>query len=196
MGSKLDFVLASASPRRKELLSGMGLRFSVVPSRVDEKTDHTEPALLVCELSARKALDVHSMCPGSVIIGADTVVAVDGEILGKPKDEFDGRIMLGLLSGREHEVFTGVTVIMPDGSTATECCRSAVFFKELTPEEIDAYVAVGEYCDKAGAYAIQGRAAVFVEKIEGCYSNIVGLPLPTLYRMLGQKGVNLWEQTI
>ncbi len=192
----MDIILASASPRRKELLEGLKVKFTVIPSGADETVCSSDPEMLVRELSARKALDVYSSHPDSLVIGSDTVVAADGEILGKPKNEQDARRMLALLSGKTHEVFTGVSVVFPDGSVSTDSCRSAVAFKKLEPWEIDAYTATGEYTDKAGSYAIQGRAAVFVEKIEGCYSNIVGLPLPTLYRMLGQKGVNLWEQTI
>lgn len=185
-----DFILASSSPRRFELLRQIGLSFqSIVPS-VDESTDLSDPMEIVSELSARKAAAVAKNNPLSVVIAADTVVTVDGNILGKPHGEADAADMLRSLSGRSHFVFTGVTVIC-DGRIETGICRTEVFFKDLTDAQIAAYLRTGEPYDKAGSYGIQGKGALLVDHIDGDYANVVGLPVSMLYEMLKEFGIQI-----
>lgn len=177
-------ILASASPRRKELLATAGVEFEVLVSDADETipegTLPVDAAMLTAE---KKALAVAGKCTGAVVIGADTIVVLDGRILGKPKDEADAKAMLRFLSGREHEVITGVC--LTDGAKTKKFAKvSKVRFYELTDEEIAAYVATNEPMDKAGAYGIQGRGCVLVESIEGDYFNIVGLPVAATVRAL------------
>ena len=190
----MRLILASASPRRRELLEMLGVKhFEVIPA-LGEELPHPElsPAELVCELSRAKASEVAAAVddPEALIIGADTVVAIDNAVLGKPKDAGDAHCMLRLLSGRTHEVFTGVTVLH-GGGVYTACERTAVRFRALTEGEIDAYVATGEPLDKAGAYGIQGKGSLFVEGIEGDFFNVMGLPLCLLGKILGKLGVVL-----
>lgn len=171
-------ILASASPRRHEILTAAGLPHEIRPTDADETLpDGIAPAAAVEMLSARKARAAwDGLLPGAVVIAADTVVAIDGRILGKPRGEADARKMLTALSGREHEVYTGVTVGVPTHFvTAHE--RTLVRMRSLSPEEIEAYIRTGEPLDKAGAYGIQGRGGRFVSGIAGDYFNIVGLPL-------------------
>ncbi len=185
-----DFILASSSPRRFELLRQIGLPFqSIVPS-VDETTDRADPIDIVCELSVRKASAVAKNNPLSVVIAADTVVTVDGSVLGKPHGEEEALQMLRMMSGRSHFVYTGVTVIC-DGRMETGLCRTEVFFKDLTEEQISAYVATAESFDKAGSYAIQGKGALLVDHIDGDYTNVVGLPVSMLYEMLKEFGIDI-----
>ena len=185
-----DIILASSSPRRFELLRQIGLSFqSIVPS-VDESTDSTDPVQIVSELSARKAAVVAKNNPLSVVIAADTVVTADGTVLGKPHGEEEAAAMLRFLSGRSHFVFTGVTVIC-DGKIQTAICRSEVFFKDLSDQQIAAYIATSEPFDKAGSYGIQGRGALLVDHIDGDYANVVGLPLSMLYEMLKEFGIDI-----
>lgn len=187
------FVLASGSPRRRELLQGLGVRFKVRSADIDETPHPGEaPDAYVLRLAREKARAAG--LPGELVLAADTTVVVDGEILGKPEDDADAGRMLRLLSGREHEVLTGVAVleILEGGDRiASEIARSAVRMARLTPEEIAWYVATGEPRDKAGAYAIQGLGSLFVETVSGNYSNVVGLPVPTVYRLLGELGHDL-----
>ena len=187
----MKLILASASPRRRELLGHLGLPFDVIPATGPETppvgADAGETALA---LSQAKAREVAERYPDAVVIGADTVVEIDGVILGKPHDEADARRMLGLLSGREHRVYTGVTVIS-GGREESAWERTRVFFRLMTEAEIASYVATGEPMDKAGAYGYQGRAGLYVEKIEGDYFNVVGLPLCLLGKMLSKIGVTL-----
>ncbi|MBE7034513.1 MAG: septum formation inhibitor Maf [Ruminococcaceae bacterium] len=183
-------VLASASPRRRELLEQIGLPFFVLPSQADEDINpDLSPQLTVQSLSLLKAADIAKTQPASAyVIGADTVVVLDGEILTKPKDEEDARRMLARLSGRAHSVVTGVTVIRcRDGKSISVCEETKVFFKEMSEAEIASYVATGEPLDKAGSYGIQGLGALFVEKIEGDYNNVVGLPLMRLCHILQEE---------
>ena len=189
-------VLASASPRRRELLSVVGINdFKVLPSEAEEKTEQGQtPRETVTALSRRKAEDVARRVPEDTVIAADTMVFLDGKLLGKPKSRVEAAEMLRELSGKCHSVYTGVTVSGPNG-TITDVCETRVFFRKLTEHEIDAYVDSGEPMDKAGAYGIQGRAAVFVEKIEGDYYNVVGLPLCMLYEMLEKVGYNVFGGT-
>ena len=186
-------ILASKSPRRRELLNQMGIEeFKVTAPNVDETVEPSlSPAETVEQLSLRKAqAAVNRAGPNDLIIAADTVVALDGKILGKPRDEEDAFAMLSALSGREHHVYTGVTLIRGD-QTVTSCEVTAVVFRTLAPEEIRGYIATGEPMDKAGAYGIQGRGALLVEGIRGDYCNVVGLPLFRLSRMLSEFGVEL-----
>ncbi len=178
-------ILASASPRRRELLSQI-CDFTVMVSDCDENCSITDPETLVCELSLRKARSI-KVSAEDIVIGADTVVAVDGKILGKPHSRQEAKEMLSALSGKTHSVFTGVTVVK--GSmvhTFTE--RTDVTFYELSEELIDRYVESGEPMDKAGAYGIQGKGCVLVQGISGDYFNVVGLPVARLYRVLDQFG--------
>ena len=180
-------ILASNSPRRKELLEMLGYDFIVRASDCDETTEIKNPNELVKELSLRKALSVtHN--ENDVIIGSDTVVAINNKILGKPKDKKDAENMLKLLSGNSHTVYTGVTVIKGD-LIITECIDCDVYFKPLSQKEIDVYIATGEPMDKAGAYAIQGKGSAFIEKINGDYFTVVGLPCCYLNGVLNSLGL-------
>ena len=202
MKQRFEIILASASPRRRELLTQAGLEFRVMTADTDETTTETEPAKVVEELSLRKAMGVYRALKeqgmpdaagagcgkGLVIVAADTVVSVDGMILGKPENTRRAVEMLGSLSGRTHSVYTGVTLVYVDkneektGRTVTfsECTK--VTFYQLSNEEIEEYVATGEPMDKAGAYGIQGLGVELVEKIDGDYNNVVGLPLARVLR--------------
>lgn len=187
----MELILASGSPRRRELLEMLGARFTVIPATGEEAV-HPEltPAELVKALSRAKAEEVAASHPDAAVIGADTVVSVDGEVLGKPKDEADALRMLRLLSGRSHEVYTGVTVICR-GRMQCAAERTEVRFRPLTAREMAAYIATGEPMDKAGGYGIQGYASLFAEGIEGDYFNVMGLPVCRLGSMLREIGVDL-----
>lgn len=190
----MDIVLASKSPRRQELLNLIGVKdFRIVPSEKEEETDENlTPEETVKALALLKGRDVAEKCgKDSLIIAADTLVFIDGVLLGKPKDEADAKNMLLKLSGREHTVFTGVAVIR-DGKELAEYEKTDVYFRHMEDAEIDAYIKSGIPMDKAGAYGIQGAGAVFVEKIDGDFYNVVGLPLCRLYKMLGEFGVTLF----
>ena len=180
-------ILASSSPRRRELLTWAGVPFEIDAPDVEEAC-----ALPACEavgeISLRKARAGARAYPGRFILAADTLVVLEGEALGKPTGPEDAKRMLRLLSGRSHKVCTGVTVIAPDGRTDTRTDISLVTFETLSAGEIDDYVATGEPLDKAGAYAIQGRAAPFVSRLEGCWSGVIGLPLYLVRRMLKAAG--------
>jgi septum formation protein len=185
-------ILASQSPRRAELLRNAGLSFEVRPADVDESLRADEdPFQYVKRLAREKALAVLETAPaGAIVIGADTTVVVDGESLGKPLDEDDARRMLARLSGRAHQVTTGVCVAFRNkhGAVETELYAEVteVEFAAISAPEIAAYVASGEPMDKAGAYAIQGRASRWIPRIEGCYFNVVGLPVARLCTMLAR----------
>ena len=170
-------ILASASPRRKEILELADLKFDVMPSDAQEITTKTAPNEVVMELASIKAKDIYKKSEKqSMIVGADTVVAYQGQILGKPTDEADAKRMLTMLSGQTHEVYTGVCVI-EDGKTKTFYEETKVTFYEISDEQIDYYIKTGEPMDKAGSYGIQGKAAVFIKGIEGYYYNVVGFPI-------------------
>ena len=184
----LKFILASASDRRKELLSRIISDFEVKISDFDEGTVEVSKDIekYVKTLAEGKAKSVALNCTNdSIIIGADTIVVIDDNILGKPKDKDDAFRMLKLLSNNVHRVYSGVTVINNEKQVMkSECLYTEVYFSELSDEEIWRYIDTGECLDKAGAYGIQGYGGVFVEKINGCYYNVVGLPLNLLNKMI------------
>lgn len=188
-----SIILASNSSRRKELLTQIGLSFTVAPADVDETVLQGEaPEACASRLALDKARAAAMRAGKGVIIAADTIVVVDGVVLGKPVDAVDARRMLEKLSGKEHAVITGLAVL--DAAAGRSIVRTSVtkvVFRELSQREIDAYVATGEPLDKAGAYGIQERGALLVERIEGCYSNVVGLPLSLLGEMLREFGIPL-----
>ncbi len=187
-------ILASKSPRRKELLKQIGIPFVVVVSDAEEVSGNSwTPAALVVENAKRKARAVAEKYPDSPVLGADTVVSLEGKIFGKPKDKDEARKMLTALSGKMHEVTTGLALINRN-EIRTTSVTTKVFFDTMTKADIDAYIATDEPMDKAGAYAIQGKAARFIEKIEGSYSNVVGLPLNALIQM--GKGLNLFPLAV
>lgn len=191
----MSLILASQSPRRSELLTTAGFRFTVRPANIDETLLPGEQAAqYVQRLSQSKALAARQYCD-ELVLGADTVVTVDREILGKPCSTEDAIRMLHLLGGRSHEVLTGVCLLQGEQTTvAVE--RTRVWFAALSDQEIDWYVSTGEPTDKAGAYAIQGLASRFIEKIEGSYSNVVGLPVELVYRKLREFGQNSLESVL
>lgn len=183
----MKIILASASPRRKDLLEQIRLPFKIVPSNFDENIDELagNPASKAEQLAYLKANEVANKVGEGLVIGADTIVVLGDKILGKPKNDQEAYEMLSMLSDREHQVITGVALI--DAQTNIKKVGheiTFVKFRELTPKIIDAYISSGEPKGKAGAYAIQGTAALFVEKVNGCYSNVVGLPLMKLSKML------------
>src|SRR5438876_3626038 len=182
----MNLVLASQSPRRKELLSILGIPFSVVPSSIGEAPAAEEkPEEFVVRLAREKGVEVASRVSHSVILSADTVVTIDGEILGKPADEEDAIRMLRKLSGREHAVYTAVSVInQHTGKILEGLERTRVWFNPLTDEDIRDYLRRENVFDKAGAYAIQGYAGIHIPKIEGNYFNVMGLPLPLVHDLL------------
>ncbi len=194
---KPRLILASGSPRRRELLERMGLAFTVQAADVDETLS---PGLTAREqverLSRLKAQAVaETLTEDAVILSADTVVVLDGRLLGKPRDPADAERMLTALSGRSHRVLTGVTVWTSAGMR-TQCEETEVYFRALDREEIQAYVATGEPMDKAGAYGIQGYGALFVEKLVGDYYNVVGLPVCAAALMLRRAGVPMLEAQV
>lgn len=186
-------ILASNSPRRLMLLRQIGIEPVVVPSHVPEDVKEGEsPEDAALRLAVEKAREVSKQFHEGLVIGADTVVVIDGEQLGKPKGRDDAGRMLRLLSGRTHAVITGLAVINAKTSEIkSTLVRTSVRFKPLSEEDIDVYIGTGDPMDKAGAYGIQGRAAAFIEGIEGCYSNVVGLPLSELMDVLKSLGVRL-----
>jgi septum formation protein len=187
-------ILASASPRRRELIALLGLPFEVVPSQYEEHTpgEHPDPASLAVHLATQKALDVAQDRPGELVLGADTIVVLGNRLYGKPADEADARRMLSELSGRAHEVITGVALVkMRNGSAWVRAfpTRTEVVFRELLPTEIAAYVETGEPLDKAGAYGIQHFGSLLIERIHGDYPNVVGLPITPLALHLRELGI-------
>lgn len=187
----MNIILASQSPRRKELLERMGLSgFAIIPAQGDESCPAgCTPAEMVEELSRRKCSQVAVSYPDDLIIAADTVVAIDGRILGKPHSRERAAQMLTLLSGREHRVYTGLTVSR-GGETVTEHEVTSVRFRTLSAADISRYIATGEPMDKAGAYGVQGYGCVLVEGIVGDYYNVMGLPVCRLARLLDRFGVD------
>ena len=185
-------ILASASPRRRELLQQIGCSFRVEVSQAEEvDCQGLQPSVVVKKNACLKAEAVAALYPDMPVLGADTVVSLDDDIFGKPKDKEQAREMLTRLSGRTHQVSTGIAIAWHNQIwQAYE--TTEVDFAPLSPAEIDRYLAIGEHADKAGAYGIQGRAAVFIEQIRGSYSNVVGLPLHCLYGLAQKAGIDLY----
>jgi septum formation protein len=182
-------ILASASPRRADLLAAAGFTFEVMPIEIDERVELEEaPEAYVSRLALAKARAVGRRNPGSIVLGADTAVVADTRILGKPADPREAADMLALLSGRSHDVLTGVAVCR-DGVEACEVACTRVRFLHMSAAEIAWYVASPEPYDKAGGYAVQGLASRFVHSIEGSYSNVVGLPVSVVHRLLKDFGL-------
>lgn len=214
---KWKIILASASPRRRELLGQMGAEFQVLPAEGEEVITSTEPDQVVLELSRQKAREAaervrksgwegnreekfslaeekEQKAEGVLILGADTVVVLDGEILGKPENPADAVRMLEKLSGSTHSVFTGVTLILqrPESEEVISFFEETkVYMHRMTEQEIEAYVDTGEPLDKAGAYGIQGKGAVYIERIAGDYNNVVGLPIARIYQELRKSGIEI-----
>ena len=189
----MSIILASASPRRRELMHMLGISdIKIIPAVGEEKADRgLSPDELVKALAAHKAKEVAAKCaPEDIVIAADTIVWYDHRVYGKPHSEAEAAAMLRALSGNTHEVYTGVAVLRGE-TMLNEAERSAVHFRPLSDAEIDAYIRTGEPMDKAGAYGAQGKAALFVEGIEGDFFNVMGLPLCRLGRMLSKLGVEL-----
>jgi len=189
-------ILASASPRRRDILAQVGAKFTVMASEMDENITAPSPAEFVKSLSLGKASEIAGKTTGeAIIMGADTVVVFDDQILGKPKDKADAFKMLRSISGRKHSVFTGVTVLVREADATikskTFAVETEVNIAELSDEEIEAYIATGEPMDKAGAYAIQGIFAPYVESINGDYYNIVGFPIAAIVKACKELGENI-----
>ncbi|MEO2195069.1 MAG: Maf family protein [bacterium] len=186
----MRLVLASRSPRRADLLRAAGYEFEVAPADIDERQHDGEPvSAYVARLAEEKAAMVGRRVPGAIVIGADTIVVIDGVALGKPSGDVDAGTMLRRLSGRRHDVLTGVA-LHAVGRGCCEVARTQVDFRVLSVAEIAWYVGSGEPDGKAGAYAIQGRASRFVTRIDGSYSNVVGLPIAVVDRLLGTLDAN------
>ena len=192
-------VLASSSPRRRELLVSLGLTFEIIKPDVDEEAfnlDHLSPTEVVKFLSRTKAQEVFKYHTDALVIGADTIVVVKGKVFGKPKKEDDAFRMLSALQGQVHEVYSGITIFNPNEAPefapfASEALCTRVHMRALSPEEIRAYIATGEPMDKAGSYAIQGFGSTLIEKIDGCYFNVVGMSLYLLERLCRELGHQL-----
>lgn len=208
-GNMGQIILASASPRRKELLEQIGLQFDICPAKGEEIITKKIPHEVVKELASQKAREVASMVKSYeveheelmtpqdiMVIGADTIVAYGEEILGKPKDEEDAFRMLSMLSGNTHSVYTGVSIILIGASgKAGEITfheKTDVTMRQMDEQEIRRYIATGEPMDKAGAYGIQGKCAIYVDKIHGDYNNVVGLPVAAIYRELKKLGIDIY----
>ena len=188
-------ILASGSPRRQMLLTELGWNIKVIVPQVEEfPAPGEDPEEMVLRLSHAKALSVYEKFPDSRVIGADTVVVSGDEIFGKPADHEDALSMIKKLQGKKHTVITGVALIAPDGRKLVEAEKTIVKFRPLNDREIISYLESGESFDKAGSYAIQGQGMLLVESIEGCYFNVVGLPLYRLSRMFADLGWPLAEQ--
>jgi septum formation protein len=177
-------LLASASPRRKEILQNLGFEFEILPSDVDEsEVPWSNPVESVKLLAEIKGVGAQMSRPRKTIIAADTIVLFNGQVMGKPLDSEDAKRMLETLSGETHEVVTGIALLAPPNHRLIEVESTKVVFRPLSSNEITSYIETGEVYDKAGAYAIQGFAAPFIERIEGCYFNVVGLPVARLFGM-------------
>lgn len=191
-------ILASASPRRRELLAQAGFSFEVKVSDAEETTTEREPEKIVKELALRKAEAAAAEEEDALVIGADTIVAADGKILGKPHSREEAFAMLSMLQGRTHQVYTGVALILKESGAERRQVfseKTDVTMYSMTEQEIRAYINTGEPMDKAGAYGIQGRAAIYIERIDGDYNNVVGLPIARLYQEL-KRGVFFTQQPI
>jgi len=180
IGKMRKIYLASESKRRMQLLKNLRIKFSVIKPRTFE----------IMEMKAPEKLSIENAC----IIAVDTIVVLNGRVLGKPRNVLEARKMLGELSGRWHEVITGLSVVLlPERKEVNDAVKTRVKFKQLTDKELEFYIATKEPLDKAGAYGIQGYASMFIERIEGCYFDVVGLPINALYNLMMKVGVNLLE---
>lgn len=180
----MKIILASASPRRREILSNLGVEFTVIPSAVEEKTTETKAENIAMELSLQKARDVaQNADKNTLVIGCDTIVVKNGKILGKPKTQTEAKEMLTLLSDSSHTVISGLTLVL-GGKVLSKCEKTQVFFDEIGQKELNDYVASGDPFDKAGGYGIQGKASRFIKGINGCYFNVVGFPVHLFYEMI------------
>jgi len=193
-----DLILASASPRRKELLEQIAVKFTCLPMDVDESRLPLEDAVVyVQRLAQAKAMAAIPQANGLPVLGSDTIVVLEDELLGKPQDEKSAMAMLEALSGKSHQVVTGISLcgqLNNELKVLNEVVTTEVRFTRLSSAQILAYVKTGESMDKAGAYGIQGKAAVFIESIKGSYSNVVGLPLLETSRLLQQFDVPIWQE--
>ncbi|MFC4425426.1 Maf family nucleotide pyrophosphatase [Deinococcus navajonensis] len=192
-GGYPDVILASGSPRRRELLGSLGVPFVVQVSGEDEDSGETDPARLAAELALLKGRSVSAQWSGALVLAADTVVACDGQLLAKPQDTAQNEAFLRLLSGRTHQVFTGVASLC-GGESTVEVARTDVTFRALTDPEIRFYAQSGEGLDKAGGYGIQALGASLVCRLEGEYTNVVGFPLSVVIRLLRAGGVPVWNE--
>jgi septum formation protein len=192
----LKFILASASPRRRELLESIGLPFDVLPSAIPEvRAEGESPEEYVARLSREKANALGEQHPSRWVIAADTTVLLDDQLLEKPLDRVDAARMLGTIAGRTHTVYTGVTLLNVERAYHdTRVAESEVRMLPLSDSDIEWYVATGEPLDKAGAYAVQGMGAMFIDSIHGSYTNVVGLPLALLFQMLQKAGLDPLSQ--
>lgn len=192
----MRIILASKSPRRKEILENLGFKFEIITADTDESSDVTEPESLVQILAVRKGQAVLNIEPekDTLIISCDTVVACDGRILGKPHSKEEAKEMLRSLSGRSHTVLSGLALFY-NGKTISGADKTEVYFANMPESFIESYVASGDPMDKAGSYAVQGRTSLYIDKIDGCYFNVVGLPVRLLAKLIKQLGLNL-EQLI
>ena len=191
----MKWILASRSPRRIEILNRIGIKPIVFPVKIEEKRLKEEkPHEYVLRLSRQKVKEAANSFSSGIIIGADTIVVLDNKFLGKPRDEKEAKEILKLLSGKKHFVYTGITLLkIEDKKLVSGYEKSKVYFINLTPEMIDWYIRTKEPMDKAGAYGIQGKAGIFIERIEGCYFNIVGFPLNLFYRLTKKLGINIFD---
>ncbi len=186
LGNRL-LILASDSPRRRQILSEIGLRFEVIPPNIEEHLNSTPPAQHVVKYSLEKVKSVSRQISQGIILGADTIVVLESEILGKPKSKEEALQMLSKLSGETHTVYTGVAVLNRDNrSLAANYQTTEVTFNRLTPSAIEEYLGTGEYIDKAGAYGIQGMGSLLVKEIKGDLDNVIGLPLATVGKLLAE----------
>jgi septum formation protein len=186
-----EIVLASASPRRREILTLLGIPFEVVVSSFDEDSlSHRDPAQRVRELAIGKAMEVSRRKSGRLVLGADTVVHIDGQILEKPTDRAHGKAMLERLSGRVHEVHTGIAIVRDGHVVGSDVACSHVRFRKLAESEIEGYLDTGDHRDKAGSYGIQSSGARLVESIDGCFYNVAGLPVAATLGLLSIGGIS------
>lgn len=188
-------ILASASPRRHELLSALDVTFEVIPPEVDETTSEPDPRRVAEGLALRKARYVAERHRDAVVLGSDTVVTMNGELFGKPEDDADSRRMLARLCARTHQVITGIAVIA-GGLTAADHVASDVTMRDYTDEEVDAWIASGQAADKAGSYASQDPVFAPVARLEGCTCSVIGLPLWTVRRLLSVAGIEAAQPSI
>ena len=177
-----EIILASRSPRRAFLLKQVGLHFEQIPSHIDEHINGMDPEEYVLHYAQKKAEEIQKRYPNSLIIGADTTVILHNEIIGKPNNKKDAFAILKKLSGNCHEVFTGVSILFRD-IQISDIAKTKVYFNEISDDDLREYIATGEPMDKAGAYGIQGYGSQFIGKIEGCYFNVMGFPIPLFYEM-------------